>query len=174
MLKSSQYGQPRPDGSILLTDLHRDYQRIRQTAPQRLFLERNGLQHTNSSCISAAGARDDTLIIRFHSGSVYEYPGLANHLDKLLAANSRGKYFNRHIRKTKNYSKVGTLPFPSNMETANIPKLTDQEVFDSLNKQPLKDIIRAYPDAKVSKKVLINSLNFDELMLNLLKVYLIS
>lgn len=170
------YGRVRADGTILLKDLHRDYQRIRQTVPQRVFLSQNGLQHTNSSCISAVGKKDDdTLIIRFHSGSVYKYPNMADkHYDKLLAANSRGRYFNKKIRPTKNYIKVGTLPFPNDMAQTNIPKLTDDDIFKSLDNQALKDVIRAYPNAVINVNDFVaNGQVFNELLLDLLKVYVI-
>lgn len=138
-----------PDGSIELTNtdvkyrqaMSGDYRRIRQTPRQIMYLERNNLQWVNSSFISAIGVRDNDLVIRFHNASQYIYYGYANHYDRMLAANSKGQYFNRNIRKTKRYEKIDNLPFPeSELTPRPIEKLTDEMLFRALDFDYIKKI----------------------------------
>ena len=53
---------------------------------------------TDSSMIKSVGSRGKDLIVEFHSGDFYVYPGLAEEVDSLLAAESVGKYFHQQIR----------------------------------------------------------------------------
>jgi hypothetical protein len=53
---------------------------------------------TDSSMIKSVGSRGKDLIVEFHSGDFYAYPGLADEVDSLLAAESVGKYFHQQIR----------------------------------------------------------------------------
>lgn len=138
-----------PDGSIELTNtnvkyrqaMSGDYRRIRQTPRQIMYLERNNLQWVNSSFISAIGVRDNDLVIRFHNSSQYIYYGYANHYDRMLAANSKGQYFNWNIRKTKRYKKIDNLPFPeSELTPRPIEKLTDEMLFRALDFDYIKKI----------------------------------
>ena len=138
-----------PDGSIELTNtnvkyrevMSGDYRRIRQTPRQIMYLERNNLQWVNSSFISAIGVKDNNLVIRFHNSSQYIYYGYANHYDRMLAANSKGQYFNRNIRKTKRYEKIESLPFPeSELTPRPIEKLTDEMLFKALDFDYIKKI----------------------------------
>lgn len=51
-----------------------------------------------SSVIKNAVAMGDDLVIEFTSGKVYSYEGMAPHVGSLLAADSRGTYFNANVR----------------------------------------------------------------------------
>lgn len=48
-----------------------------------------------------------TLTIQFHSGSMYEYYNVPQHIyDGLLSAPSKGKYHHRHIKNSYGYSRI--------------------------------------------------------------------
>lgn len=51
-----------------------------------------------SSNLAAVGMRQHALFVRFRSGAVYRYARLAIHYESLLAAESKGQYFHRHVR----------------------------------------------------------------------------
>jgi hypothetical protein len=54
---------------------------------------------------------DATLTIRFHSGAVYRYFTVPRTVvEGLLAATSKGTYFNRHIRDAVPYQRVVDTP----------------------------------------------------------------
>lgn len=55
----------------------------------------------DSSCIEAICYRHlvSVLLIRFHSGSVYQYDNIPQSIfDNLLIAESKGRYFNQYIK----------------------------------------------------------------------------
>lgn len=53
-----------------------------------------------STQVKAAGfdAAQGTLRVTFHSGNSYDYPATQEHFDGFMAADSKGKYFNEHIK----------------------------------------------------------------------------
>lgn len=52
----------------------------------------------DSSCIAEVWF-DQTLFVRFHTGSVYKYEAVQPHLfRKLLRAQSKGRFLNRYIK----------------------------------------------------------------------------
>jgi len=57
------------------------------------------LTPVNSSAIRAVGYDGHTLTVEFHTGRVYDHPGVPNqvYLD-LMNAPSMGAYYNRYIR----------------------------------------------------------------------------
>lgn len=62
-----------------------------------------------SSDILSIGYDPDSQIleIEFLKGSVYQYSGVpAAEYDGIMAADSKGKYFNAHIKKTYSYTKL--------------------------------------------------------------------
>lgn len=136
MQRVTSIGEVRDDGSILLYDknikFRKDFttpRRIMPSSSQKLKLAQWGLQYVTSSFISAVGKDENDLFIRFWNGSYYIYYGFANHYDKMLRANSKGRYFLKNIRPTKSYSKLGSLPFP---EDVNV---SDDELFKELANQ---------------------------------------
>jgi hypothetical protein len=55
--------------------------------------------HVSSSCIRAVGYDGSTLRVEFHSGRVYDHPGVPyHHFERLLNASSKGAYYNQYIR----------------------------------------------------------------------------
>lgn len=147
MVDLSSLGTVQKDGSILLSnkninyreEMTGDYQRIRQTPDQNYELSELGYQPVNnSSFISAVGVFDRDLRIRFHNGSVYEYYGFANHFDGIMKANSKGQYFNRNIRPTKQYAKIANIDFGG----GNVKTLTDEALFDGLELQTLTEMLK--------------------------------
>lgn len=146
MIDLSILGSVNTDGSILLSnqniifreEMTGDYERIRQTPDQRYELSKLGYQAVNSSFISGVGVFGRDLRIRFHNGSVYEYYGFANHFDGIMKANSKGQYFNRHIRPTRKYAKIGNIDFGG----GNGKLLSDEALFDSLELQTLGEMLK--------------------------------
>ncbi len=62
-----------------------------------------------SSTLASVGyaPRTRTLEVRFTSGSVYRYFGVSRRVyAELLAASSKGAYFNRHIRDRFPYARL--------------------------------------------------------------------
>jgi len=53
----------------------------------------------NSSAIRAVGYDGYTLSVEFHNSGVYDHPGVPYEVYAgLMAASSKGAYYNRHIR----------------------------------------------------------------------------
>jgi len=145
MAKVTSIGDVRPDGSILLYDENIKYRadmttkrRIQPSATQKLKLDEWGLQWVTSSFISAIGVQDNNLFIRFWNGSYYAYYGFASHYDKMLQSISKGRYFIRNIRPTKNYEKLGDLPFKQDL------KMDDTELFQAIQNEYNQVIMQMY------------------------------
>ena len=121
----------------LLQDLNRDYRRYSHSPRERTYLGLNGLQHIQSSNVSAVGVRGESLIIRFHNGSMYEYPNQASQYDNMLQSNSKGKWVWRNLRR-KNvlYKKIGVLPLPDDIG------VTDEEIFQEIDNRYMADLTR--------------------------------
>lgn len=57
------------------------------------------MQKVNSSNIAEVGYSGDTLTVKFKSGVTWSYHGVPAHVHKeMLAAESIGGYFARHVR----------------------------------------------------------------------------
>ena len=146
MIDFTQLGTVQPDGSILLSNnninfreqMSGNYERVRQTPEQNFQLDKWGYTQVQSSFISGIGQFGDDLRIRFHNGSVYEYYNMASKFDAIMRANSKGQYFNRHIRPTKNYAKIDNLDF----ERGNTKNLSDTQVFDMLETQTMANMLK--------------------------------
>jgi len=133
-MKITDIGEVREDGSILLYDENIDRRqglprRIRPSAVQKQQLLECGLQWVLSSFISGVGTDGEDLLIRFWNGSLYKYYGFAKHLEGMIRAPSKGRYFWRYIRGTKNYEKTTTLPLSNDL------KMDDTELFKSMKAQ---------------------------------------
>ena len=121
----------------LLQDKNRDYQRYRHNARERSFLGLQGLQPVLSSNVSSVGVRGDSLIIRFHNGSMYEYPNQSTKYDDILRSNSKGKWVWRFLRRARvPYQKIGVLPLPDDIG------VTDEEIFQEIDNRYLADLTR--------------------------------
>lgn len=111
-------GEQLDTGSIKLTDKGRDYQRIRQSAQDVLFLETIGFTEVMSSNVSAISTDGNDLLIRFHNESIYRYRNKANLYEPMLRSNSKGKYVWKELRyKSVPYRLEGKLTTPSGSRT---------------------------------------------------------
>ena len=53
----------------------------------------------NSSAIRAVGYDGHTLTVEFHTGRIYDHPGVPSSVyEGLLRASSKGSYYSGHIR----------------------------------------------------------------------------
>ena len=86
---------------ILLEDKNREYKRFRPNVSEKIQLANNGLQWVLSSNVSALGTNEDSLIIRFHNGSFYEYPNQAKLFEDMLKSNSKGHFVWVKLRRPK-------------------------------------------------------------------------
>jgi hypothetical protein len=136
MSRIQDIGEVRPDGSILLYDDDINFRkdmttprRVRQTAAQKQKQAEWGLQWVTSSFIASIGVSDSDLVIRFLNGSYYRYYGFASHYEKMLSSSSKGRYFWRYIRSTKNYIKEGNLPLPNDFT------IDDTDLFKQMAKE---------------------------------------
>lgn len=115
---------------IRLEDKGRRYKRFRPSAQEKIQLANNGLQWVLSSNVSAIGINDQDLIIRFHNGSIYKYPGRYYLYEEMLESNSKGRYVWVNLRRRKvPYKKIDRLPLASdiNIEDELIFKGIDTE-----------------------------------------------
>ena len=149
MTRLTSIGELRPDGSILLKNENVNYRQslstpatIQPSAMQKQKLAEWGLQWVRSSFISAVGKQDNDLFIRFHNGSYYAYYGFSSHYDKILKAISKGRYFIKNIRPTKNYDKIGALPFPQDI------KIDDTELFKRIEEEYNQVVMMMYMRGK--------------------------
>ena len=98
----------------------REYQRILPSDKSIDILESNGLEWVFSSNVSAATVRGKDLIIRFHNGSIYQYPNEGKNFERLMGAASKGKWVWRFLRRpNKPYSKIGSLPLPEDTDESD-------------------------------------------------------
>ena len=116
----------------LLLDTHREYRRRRPNSNEKIQLANNGLQWTLSSNVSAVGVNDDSLIIRFHNGSLYEYPNQAKLFDSMMKSNSKGKFVWAKLRRPRvAYQKIGSLPFNDDAQ------ISDEDLFKGIDLEGL-------------------------------------
>ena len=109
-------------GSRVL-DEKRDYQRILPDNKTRQALRQQGYTWVLSSNVSAVRQFGDSLIIRFHNGSVYEYQTQGDRFNDIISSNSKGRWvWNELRRKNVPYSKLGAMPLDTDID------LTDEEV----------------------------------------------
>lgn len=171
MIDLSVLGTIQPDGSVLIDNtniayreaMSGNYEQIRQTAEQKFQLANWGFTQTNSSFISGVGVFGDDLRIRFHNGSVYAYYGFADYFDNIMKSLSKGQYFNKNIRPTKKYAKIGNLDFTG----GNTKIETDNEVFEGLKKQQTAKMLMMLQGAKIStEQVVISGVGYDKIIIN--------
>lgn len=61
----------------------------------------------SSSDLSSVGYENGTLYIAFHSGGLYSYSGVPEHIySALLNAPSKGKYFHANIKNVYTYRRI--------------------------------------------------------------------
>ncbi len=136
---------------IKLEDKGRDYQRYSHSPSEKLYLANNFLQHVQSSNVSAFGTADEDLVIRFHNGSLYQYPGMADRYRDAVSSLSKGRWVWKHIRRAKvPYKKIGVLPLPDDIG------ITDEELFKEIDDRYIKDITRNLADVAIAQKLVFD------------------
>jgi len=149
-----------------LADPQRKYQRFRHNIREKAFLQLNGMQHVLSSNVSAVGTKGDALIVRFHNGSVYEYPGRANDFDSILGSNSKGKWVWRFLRRSRAlYKKVGLIPLPDDLG------VTDEEIFQEIDNRYLSDLTQHVDVPIFQSFEFIQGINMQRISIGELVVY---
>ena len=156
-------GTVNPDGSITLHDenikfreaMKGHYQRIRPTPKQKMFLAKNGFQWVNSSFISGIGVFDNDLRIRFHNGSLYEYYGYGYIYDGMMRSLSKGQFFNKNIRPTKRYAKIGKLDFPQGTPSNPLENMTDEEIFKKIEVEYIENIVKMLAGSKLKYETVV-------------------
>ena len=71
-------------------------------------MEKN-MKYVNSSNLRFVGydPMTETLTIQFHSGHVYEYYHVPQHIyNRLMSASSKGKYHHRYIKNSYAYNRL--------------------------------------------------------------------
>ncbi|MFG2948486.1 KTSC domain-containing protein [Streptomyces adustus] len=67
-------------------------------------MERTAVRSSN---VRSVGYADEILEVEFHSGSVYQYRGVPEHVyTGLIAAASKGTYLDRMVKGAYGYSRV--------------------------------------------------------------------
>ena len=90
------------DGDTLL----REFKKIRLTNADKRELRGEGFVPLSSSNIAGARVDGNDLILKFHSGEEYIYPGKANFLNRFAEALSPGRLLWRTIRFARGYRKI--------------------------------------------------------------------
>jgi hypothetical protein len=68
-------------------------------------------RQVDSTSIAAIGHEDDVLEVRFRNGGVYRYHGVPTAVfARLLAAESKGSFFNRRIRDAYRCERIERAP----------------------------------------------------------------
>lgn len=97
--------------AVRVIDSRRKYQRIRLTNDEKNQVEEAGLVPVYSSNVSAIARIKNTLVVRFHGGSMYAYPKSGNLFNRMLNSSSKGKFvWNELRRKNVPYKRIGSLP----------------------------------------------------------------
>jgi len=150
----------------LLQDLNRDYRRYSHSPRERTYLGLNGLQHIQSSNVSSVGVKGESLIIRFHNGSMYEYPNQASQYESMLKSNSKGKWVWRNLRR-KNvlYRKIGVLPLPDDIG------VTDEEIFQEIDNRYMADLTRHVDVPVFQSFEFIKGINYQKIQVGNINVY---
>jgi len=109
-----------------------EYERILIPVSDQQTLRELGYSPVFSSNVSAISRVNSTLYIRFHNGSVYQYPNQGSKYGDLLTAPSKGKWVWDNLRrKNVSYSKVGNIPLDGDRD------LTDEELFKEISKRKI-------------------------------------
>ena len=176
MIDLTRLGTPQPDGTIRLFDKNRDYRRIRQSPQQKEYLSNLGYQFVNSSNVSALSVIDNDLYIRFHNGSVYRYPNSANLYETILQSNSKGKAVWKYLRRArKPYEKVGSLPFPKNIQGVvdeQLERLTDSQMFQNIDTQFLYEMTKNVSAVLEDKVSTVNGIQVVAMIIGGERIYI--
>ncbi len=140
----------------------RDYQRILPDFKARKELRERGFTWVLSSNVSAVRRQDNNLYIRFHNGSLYEYPNLGNRYEEILDAESKGRWvWNELRRKNVSYRKLGSMPMEDDLD------VDDEEVMKiGITWQEIATL-QAMPLNTLSSLALLSTMSLEELSLGI-------
>jgi hypothetical protein len=112
------------------------------------------------------GVKGESLIIRFHNGSMYEYPNQASQYENMLKSNSKGKWVWRNLRR-KNvlYRKIGVLPLPDDIG------VTDEEIFQEIDNRYMADLTRHVDVPVFQSFEFIKGINYQKIQVGNINVY---
>ena len=78
-----------------------------QEGNQKSIMENNMVASSNIRAIGY-DPETQTLEVEFHSGSVYQYYGVPDHIhEQIMQASSKGRFLNTYIKNSYPYSRVG-------------------------------------------------------------------
>ena len=117
----------------LITNEKRKYTRLAHTAKESVYLSSRGLRPVISSNVSAVGMKDNALIVRFHGGATYSYPGQGDRFEDIINAPSKGKWVWRELRRAGvAYNKIGSVEI--------IDDVDDRDLMREDAEEPISDL----------------------------------
>ena len=115
----------------LVTNEKRKYTRLAHTPIESRTLSSKGFRPVVSSNVSGVAYKGDDLIIRFHGGATYEYPGSGDRYEDILNAPSKGKWVWRELRlKGVPYNKIGNVDLENDVEDRDLMREDAEEPND--------------------------------------------
>ena len=118
---------------VQVTNEKRRYTRLAHTLDESRMLNDIGFKAVVSSNVSAVAIRGDALVIRFHGGATYEYPGLRDRYTDIMSAPSKGKWVWRELRrKNVAYNRVGDIVIEDDVEDRDLMREDAVEPDDTL------------------------------------------
>lgn len=106
----------------------RKYTRLAHTPSESVTLSNRGLRPVVSSNVSAVGLKDGALIVRFHGGATYEYPGSGDKFETMLNSPSKGKFVWRELRRAGvPYNRIGDVVIPDDVEDGSLRDLMRED-----------------------------------------------
>lgn len=127
------------------------YERIKTPVSDQKTLRDAGFTPFFSSNVSAGQRDGKDLFIRFHNGTVYQYPNKGDRFGELLTSPSKGQWVWRNLRNTNApFNKVGSFPLQGDRD------LTDEELeAEMIRRNVFADIINIVgKTTKTSKRTL--------------------
>ncbi len=156
-------GVLQPDGSILLHDKNIKFredmatrQRYRLSGKQKLYMSNRGYVTTISSFIVGVKQSGDDLVIAFKTGSQYIYYGAGNLFDNMLKANSKGRYFWRHIRDKIRYAKL------SETLDLSLTDVSDEEMFAEMQLAEIHELNAVMQEEIKAKLIMLDGIEYVE------------
>lgn len=142
------------DGLFVLNEPRRGYERIDLNVQQTAEIAKYGYRKVQSSFIVGLKRLDDDLGIVFKNGSQYRYNGVGKLIDKMFQANSKGKYFWRHIR-----DKVGFTKLSKRIDL-DITTESDKRMFSDVAVNNIKKINKVVNKDVTSSLVKVAGLDY--------------
>lgn len=118
---------------LQVTNEKRKYTRLAHTLPESQMLNDIGFKAVVSSNVSAVAIRGDALVIRFHGGATYEYPGMRDRYTDIMSAPSKGKWVWRELRrKSVAYNRIGDIEIEDDVDDRDLMREDAVEPDDTL------------------------------------------